>query len=74
MIAANGVTARFLEAKGFPSLRRVVRSPERWLRIVTVASEHGFTLPPEPDAKALETFLDGSGGRPTRCASRTSPS
>ena len=57
MIAANGVTARFLEAKGYPSLRRVVRSPERWLRIVTVASERGFTLPPEPDAKALETFL-----------------
>jgi exoribonuclease-2 len=57
MIAANGVTARFLEAKGYPSLRRVVRSPERWLRIVTVASDHGFTLPPEPDAKALETFL-----------------
>jgi exoribonuclease-2 len=57
MIAANGVTARFLEEKGYPSLRRVVRSPERWLRIVTVASEHGFSLPPEPDAKALETFL-----------------
>jgi exoribonuclease-2 len=57
MIAANGVTARFLEAKGYPSLRRVVRSPERWLRIVTVASDHGFTLPPEPDAKTLETFL-----------------
>ena len=57
MIAANGVTARFLEQKGYPSLRRVVRSPERWLRIVTVASEHGFSLPPEPDAKALEAFL-----------------
>ncbi len=57
MIAANGVTARFLESKGYPSLRRVVRSPERWLRIVTVASENGFSLPPEPDAKALETFL-----------------
>ena len=57
MIAANGVTARFLESKGSPSLRRVVRSPERWLRIVTVAGQFGFTLPPEPDAKALETFL-----------------
>ncbi len=34
-----------------------MRSPERWLRIVTVASGHGFTLPPEPDAKALEAFL-----------------
>ncbi|MCM3876821.1 MAG: ribonuclease catalytic domain-containing protein, partial [Thermoanaerobaculia bacterium] len=57
MIAANGVTARFLAEKGYPSLRRVVRSPERWLRIVTVASDHGFSLPPEPDAKALEAFL-----------------
>ena len=57
MVAANGVTARFLEEKRFPSLRRVVRSPERWLRIVTVASGYGFTLPPEPDAKALEAFL-----------------
>jgi exoribonuclease-2 len=57
MIAANGVTARFLEQKGYPSLRRVVRSPERWLRIVTVASGLGVTLPPEPDAKALEAFL-----------------
>jgi len=57
MIAANGVTARFLEAKGYPSLRRVVRSPERWLRIVSVAAEFGFTLPPEPDARALEAFL-----------------
>jgi exoribonuclease-2 len=57
MIASNGVTARFLEEKGFPSLRRIVRSPERWLRIVTVASDHGFSLPPEPDSKALEAFL-----------------
>jgi exoribonuclease-2 len=57
MIAANGVTARFLESKGSPSIRRVVRSPERWLRIVTVAGRFGFTLPPEPDAKALEAFL-----------------
>ena len=57
MIAANGVTARFLAGKGYPSIRRVVRSPERWMRIVSVAEEHGYTLPPEPDAKALETFL-----------------
>jgi exoribonuclease-2 len=57
MIAANGVTARFLEQKGYPSIRRVVRSPERWLRIVGVAEEYGHALPPEPDAKALEAFL-----------------
>jgi len=57
MIAANGVTARFLETKGFASLRRVVRSPERWQRIVSVAKDLGEGLPPEPDAKALEGFL-----------------
>src|SRR5438105_6288631 len=39
MIAANGVSAQFLEKRGFPSLRRVVRSPERWDRIQKVAAE-----------------------------------
>jgi VacB/RNase II family 3'-5' exoribonuclease len=59
MIAANGVTARFLEHKGFPSLRRVLRSPERWARIVDLAKSHAETLPPEPDAASLERFLEG---------------
>jgi exoribonuclease-2 len=59
MVAANGVTARFLQEKGFPSLRRVVRNPERWPRIVALAAEHGDTLPPEPDARALNEFLAG---------------
>ncbi|HEX5855746.1 MAG TPA: ribonuclease catalytic domain-containing protein, partial [Thermoanaerobaculia bacterium] len=53
MIAANGVTARFLAERKFSSLRRVVRSPERWQRIVEVAKEQGEHLPPEPDSKAL---------------------
>jgi VacB/RNase II family 3'-5' exoribonuclease len=57
MIAANGVTARYLAAKGFPSIRRVVRTPQRWDRIVELAGAHGFTLPDAPDAKALEEFL-----------------
>jgi exoribonuclease-2 len=57
MIAANGVTARSLEEKGRPALRRVVRSPERWQRIVEVAKEQGEHLPPEPDSKALSDFL-----------------
>jgi exoribonuclease-2 len=57
MIAANGVTARFLEAKGYTSLRRVVRTPKRWDRIVSVAAEHGWKLPATPDAPALEAFL-----------------
>jgi exoribonuclease-2 len=57
MIAANGVMARFLESKNFDSIRRVVRSPERWDRIERIAEELGERLPPEPDAKALEEFL-----------------
>ena len=57
MIAANGVTARYLSSKKFPSLRRVVRTPKRWDRIVDLASEKGFTLPHSPDATALEEFL-----------------
>ncbi len=57
MIAANGVTARYLAGKKISSLRRVVRSPERWQRIVEVAKEEGEHLPPEPDSKALSDFL-----------------
>jgi exoribonuclease-2 len=57
MIAANGVTARFLAENGIAALRRIVRSPERWQRIVKVAAEHGETLPAEPDSRALEEFL-----------------
>jgi len=57
MIGANGVTARFLSDHKMPSLRRVVRSPERWDRIEKIAEEHGERLPPDPDAQALEEFL-----------------
>ena len=57
MIATNGCTARYLAAQGGASLRRVVRSPERWLRIVGVAKDYGEVLPDEPDGKALEAFL-----------------
>ena len=57
MVAANGCTARFLEAKGFPSLRRLLRAPERWPRIVQLAAELGTTLPGEPSAAALQAFL-----------------
>jgi exoribonuclease-2 len=57
MIGANGVTARFLAANNMPSLRRVVRSPERWDRIMKIAEDHGERLPGEPDAPALEEFL-----------------
>jgi exoribonuclease-2 len=57
MIAANGVTARYLKAQGFPSVRRVVRSPERWDRIEAIAEELGERLPHDPDPVALEQFL-----------------
>ncbi len=57
MIAANGVTSRFLASRKLPSFRRIVRTPKRWDRIVAIASEHRFPLPDEPDSKALQAFL-----------------
>ncbi|HSP13691.1 MAG TPA: RNB domain-containing ribonuclease [Thermoanaerobaculia bacterium] len=57
MIGANGVSARFLEKNKRSSIRRVVRSPERWDRIEKIASDLGDKLPPDPDAGALESFL-----------------
>jgi VacB/RNase II family 3'-5' exoribonuclease len=57
MIAANGVTARYLDAKKFPSMRRVVRTPKKWDRIVELASQHNFVLPRNADSKALGQFL-----------------
>lgn len=57
MIGANGVTARYLSLRKFPSIRRVVRTPKRWERIVEIADEHGCKLPNVPDSKALEGFL-----------------
>lgn len=57
MVGANGVTARYLSSRKFPSIRRVVRTPKRWERIVELADEHGSKLPNAPDSKALEEFL-----------------
>ena len=57
MIAANGGTARFLSDRRYPSIRRVVRSPERWPRIVELAERYGGSLPSQPDVRALESFL-----------------
>jgi len=57
MIAANGVVARYLSARKFLSIGRVVRTPKRWDRIVEIAGEHKFSLPDIPDSKALEEFL-----------------
>jgi VacB/RNase II family 3'-5' exoribonuclease len=57
MIAANGVTARYLAARHFPSIRRVVRTPKRWDRIVVLAKANGDVLPGTPNAAALDAFL-----------------
>jgi exoribonuclease-2 len=57
MIAANVITAGYLDAKGFPSVRRVLRSPERWAKIVALAASLGETLPADPSNAALEAFL-----------------
>lgn len=57
MIAANGVTARYLSASKFPSIRRVVSVPKRWDRIVEIAVEHKYRLPEIPNSKSLEEFL-----------------
>ena len=57
MIAANGAIAGLLAARSFPVMRRVVRTPERWPRIVEIARELGESLPAEPDPRALNLFL-----------------
>jgi exoribonuclease-2 len=57
MIAANETMARTLRAERRSSIRRVVRSPERWARIVELVGRHGTVLPPEPDSGALNAFL-----------------
>ncbi len=57
MVAANGVMARSLSEAGVSSIARVVRTPERWPRIVQLAAQYGETLPATPDSGALNRFL-----------------
>jgi exoribonuclease-2 len=57
MIASNEVVARTLEDRKVASIRRVVKTPERWPRIVELAAQHGGHLPAQPDSKALNDFL-----------------
>ncbi len=57
MIAANGVVALLLRKNGLSSIRRVVKTPERWDRIVELAARAGERLPEEPDSGALNRFL-----------------
>src|SRR5205085_8951288 len=58
MIAANEAVARILENAHFSSIRRVVKTPERWDRIVQLALSHGEKLPAEPSSAALNAFLN----------------
>jgi VacB/RNase II family 3'-5' exoribonuclease len=55
MVAANGVVARLLQ--NVSSLRRIVRTPKRWDRIVQLAASKGEKLPAQPDSKALNDLL-----------------
>jgi len=57
MVAANEVIARLLSSSGAASIRRIVKTPERWPRIVELAAALGEKLPPEPDSSALNNFL-----------------
>ena len=57
MVAANGVMAETLSHAGVSSLRRVVKTPERWPRIVELAARYGEKLPAAPDSGALNVFL-----------------
>jgi VacB/RNase II family 3'-5' exoribonuclease len=57
MIAANGVVARTLEEAKVSSIRRVVKTPERWDRIVALAAQQDGKLPAQPDSRALNDFL-----------------
>ncbi len=57
MIAANRTVAGFLVRHGMPGLRRVLRTPLHWDRLVARAAQDGAALPPRPDAKALEEYL-----------------
>jgi VacB/RNase II family 3'-5' exoribonuclease len=58
MVAADGVVARTLRAKNVSCIRRVVKTPERWNRIVELAAQQGGRLPVDPDPKALSNFMN----------------
>jgi VacB/RNase II family 3'-5' exoribonuclease len=67
MIAANGVTAQFLESRRAPSIRRILRTPKKWGRIVELAAQSGYRLPAEPSVLSLSAFLtERRGADPSR--------
>ena len=57
MVAANQVMAQTLSRAGVSSIRRIVKTPKRWERIVALAAAHGEKLPADPDSAALNAFL-----------------
>ncbi|HXA53086.1 MAG TPA: RNB domain-containing ribonuclease [Candidatus Acidoferrum sp.] len=57
MIGSNEVMARTLRSAGVTAIRRIVKAPERWARIVELAAQYGQQLPADPDPKALNQFL-----------------
>lgn len=57
MVTSNSVVSRFLRDRGYPTLERVVVTPEKWPEIRDVAKEFGVNLPRDPDGKALSKFL-----------------
>jgi exoribonuclease-2 len=58
MIASNRAVAHALDQAGVPSIRRVVKEPERWARIVAYAADRGHKLPAEPSPRAMAAFVD----------------
>jgi exoribonuclease-2 len=57
MIGANEVMAQTLRAAGVASIRRIVKVPERWPRMVELAAHYGDHLPADADPGALNAFL-----------------
>ena len=62
-IAANVATSKILDANDSSGIRRVVKEPERWSRIVDLVSKYGGLLPPDPDSRALAAFLSMARAR-----------
>ncbi|EFB41074.1 RNB domain-containing ribonuclease [Parachlamydia acanthamoebae] len=57
MIAANSCLSKYLISQKVPILKRIVKKPQRWEKIVEIAKIHDVSLPHEPNAKALQNFL-----------------
>jgi exoribonuclease-2 len=58
MVAANVAMAQYLKEKACLSIRRVVKTPKRWDRIVAIAEQFGVRLSSTPDPRALSDFVE----------------